>query len=376
MNHLSIEDLELLTDTANRFYTEKSPISAMRQLRDEEDSTGFDRSLWREMAEMGWAGILLDETHNGTNLGYRALGVILEQSGRTLAASPFLSTVLLGGQVLARADISSQHDEILSSVASGKIILSLAHEESSRHTPSTIDTSAKVENDDFILNGKKVFVLDGHIADYLIVVARIESADETETSMSLFLVNSNTNGVMRKRTVLVDGRSAANIEFHNAEATLIGTAGKGYEVLEPVLDGGRAAIAAEMLGTGAEAFERTIEYLKVREQFGEKLGAFQALKHRAAQMYCEIELARSAVYGALEAVDNGDPETPQLCSIAKAKACEMLELVSNEALQMHGGIGMTDASDIGLFLKRARVAQQILGDALYHRERFAKLVGL
>lgn len=376
MSELTTEDLELLRDTAARFFDEQMPITALRTLRDEGDETGFDRSQWYEMAEMGWAGILLDESYGGTALGYAALGVILEESGRTLAASPLVSTVLLGAQAIARAGSVAQREDLLPRVASGTTILALAHEESTRHAPHQITTRAVKSGDDYVLKGRKIFVLDGHVADYLIVVARNNGENDDREGISLFLVAANAPGIKRNRTILVDGRNAANIEFSDVTASALGTIGNGFNILEPILDGARASLAAEMLGTANEAFDQTIEYLKVREQFGAQIGSFQALKHRAAEMYCEIELARSSAYAALAEVDANGPESAQLTSIAKAKACDMLELVSNEAVQMHGGIGMTDAADAGLFLKRARVAQQIFGDALYHRDRFANLIGI
>jgi len=376
MSELTAEDLELLRDTAARFFDEQMPITALRTLRDEGDETGFDRSQWREMAEMGWAGILLDESYGGTALGYAALGVILEESGRTLAASPLVSTVLLGAQAIARAGSIAQREDLLPGVTSGTTILALAHEESTRHAPHQIATRAVKSGDNYVLKGRKIFVLDGHVADHLIVVARNNGENDDREGISLFLVAANAPGIKRNRTILVDGRNAANIEFSDVTASALGTIGNGFNILEPILDGARASLAAEMLGTANEAFDQTIEYLKVREQFGAQIGSFQALKHRAAEMYCEIELARSSAYAALAEVDANGPESAQLTSIAKAKACDMLELVSNEAVQMHGGIGMTDAADAGLFLKRARVAQQIFGDALYHRDRFANLIGI
>ncbi|MFT4562111.1 MAG: alkylation response protein AidB-like acyl-CoA dehydrogenase [Gammaproteobacteria bacterium] len=376
MSELTPEDFELLRDTANRFFDEQLPIDVQRKLRDEIDDLGFDRDKWRAMADMGWAGILIDEAHGGIGFGYTALGIIMEQSGRTLAASPLVSTVLLGARIIALAGNDAQQNDLLGKVASGDLLLALAHEESTRHAPTQIATRAVHQDANYILNGKKTFVLDGHVADRLIVVARNHGETTDHDGVSLFLVDSNAAGVDRKRTILVDGRNAANIEFSNVRAELIGTIGNAFNVLDPVLDGARSALAAEMLGTGIEAFDRTIEYLKVREQFGAPIGSFQALKHRAAEMYCEIELTRSSTYAALEEIDLGGAQSAQLASIAKAKACDMLELVTNEAVQMHGGIGMTDAADIGLFLKRARVVQQILGDALYHRERYAKLIGL
>jgi alkylation response protein AidB-like acyl-CoA dehydrogenase len=376
MSELTAEDLELLRDTAARFFDEQMPITALRTLRDEGDETGFDRSQWREMAEMGWAGILLDESYGGTALGYAALGVILEESGRTLAASPLVSTVLLGAQAIARAGSIAQREDLLPGVTSGTTILALAHEESTRHAPHQIATRAVKSGDNYVLKGRKIFVLDGHVADHLIVVARNNGENDDREGISLFLVAANAPGIKRNRTILVDGRNAANIEFSDVTASALGTIGNGFDILEPILDGARASLAAEMLGTANEAFDQTIEYLKVREQFGAQIGSFQALKHRAAEMYCEIELARSSAYAALAEIDANGPEFAQLASIAKTKACDMLELVSSEAVQMHGGIGMTDAADAGLFLKRARVAQQIFGDALYHRDRYANLIGI
>jgi alkylation response protein AidB-like acyl-CoA dehydrogenase len=376
MSELTAEDLELLRDTAARFFDEQMPITALRTLRDEGDETGFDRSQWREMAEMGWAGILLDESYGGTALGYAALGVILEESGRTLAASPLVSTVLLGAQAIARAGSIAQREDLLPGVTSGTTILALAHEESTRHAPHQIATRAVKSGDNYVLKGRKIFVLDGHVADHLIVVARNNGENDDREGISLFLVAANAPGIKRNRTILVDGRNAANIEFSDVTASALGTIGNGFDILEPILDGARASLAAEMLGTANEAFDQTIEYLKVREQFGAQIGSFQALKHRAAEMYCEIELARASAYAALAEIDADGPESAQLASIAKTKACDMLELVSSEAVQMHGGIGMTDAADAGLFLKRARVAQQIFGDALYHRDRYANLIGI
>jgi len=379
MQELTQEDRELLRDTAARFFTERAPLAALRKLRDDRDPVGFDRELWREMAEMGWAGILLSEADGGVDFGYAALGSILEQSGRTLAASPLVSTALLGARIVASAGDSAQRTALLPGVAQGETVLALAHDERARHAPHSIATTARGTAAGYVIDGTKTFVLDGHVADYLIVVARTSGDIDERAGLSLFLVPAGSAGLGIRRATIVDGRNAATVTFDNLElpvSALIGPADAGYDILEPVLDGARAGIAAEMLGTGLEAFDRTIEYLKVREQFDVPIGSFQALKHRAAEMYCEIELARSAIYAALDACDSGDPASAELASLAKTKACEMLELVTNEAVQMHGGIGMTDAADIGLFLKRARVAQQILGDALYHRDRYAALIGI
>lgn len=378
MSMLLNEEQTLLKDAAHGFFEEKLPIPALRKLRDDKDTTGFDRDRWREMAEMGWAGVLVPEAYGGVDFGYKGLGQILEESGRTLAASPLVSTVLLCAPLVLAAGNEIQKQEILGAIVGGERVLALALEESQRHAPTRITTTAEKIGDGYRLNGAKTFVLDGHVADQMIVVARTSGANDDPRGLSLFLVDGDAKGLTRKRTIMVDSRNAANITLDNVVVgadALLGPFDDGFSVLEPVLDGARIGLAAEMLGNGLEAFERTLEYLKMREQFGVPIGSFQALKHRAALMFCEIELTKSAVLEALTALDEKRNDVPQLASLAKAKACEMLELVSNEAVQLHGGIGMTDEEEIGFFLKRARVAQQAFGDAIFHRDRYATLMG-
>ncbi|MCB1747297.1 MAG: acyl-CoA dehydrogenase, partial [Gammaproteobacteria bacterium] len=267
---------------------------------------------------------------------------------------------------------------ILPAVAAGECLLALAIDEGARHAPDRIATTVTAVDGGLRIDGTKRFVLDGHVADHFVVLARSHGAVDATDGITLLLVPAASAGVRVTRTAMVDSRNAARVEFAGVNVgadAVLGTIGEGYPALERALDGARAGLAAEMLGSGLEAFERTVAYLKLREQFGQKIGAFQALKHRAALMYCEIELTRSAVLAALDALDADSAEAPALASLAKAQACEMLELVSNEAVQMHGGIGMTDAEEIGFFLKRARVAQQTFGDAAYHRDRYARLAG-
>jgi alkylation response protein AidB-like acyl-CoA dehydrogenase len=375
---LLTEEQTLLKDAARGFFGEKMPIPNLRGLRDGKDPTGFDRDLWAEMADMGWAGVLVPEAYGGVDFGYKGLGQILEESGRTLAASPLVSTVLVCAPLILAAGNEAQKQEILGAVGSGERILALALDETPRHAPTRIATSAQKKGDGYSLNGAKIFVLDGHVADQLIVVARTSGATDDPRGLSLFLVDGNAKGLTRTRTRMVDSRNAANLSLDQVEVgadAVLGPIDDGFAALEPVLDGARIGLAAEMLGSGLEAFERTVAYLKMREQFGVPIGSFQALKHRAALMFCEIELTKSAVLEALTALDEKRNDVPQLASIAKAKACEMLELVSNEAIQMHGGIGMTDEEEIGFFLKRARVAQQTFGDAGFHRDRYASLMG-
>ena len=372
------EEQRILKHAAGEFFTAQMPLNALRDLRDNADATGFDRAAWREMAEMGWAGILVPEAYGGVEFGYKGIGQVLEQAGRTLAASPLVSTALTAAPLVLAAGSEAQKADILPAVAGGEMILALALDEGPRHAPTCITTRAEAAGDGYRISGRKVFVLDGHVADQVIVVARSGGGDDETQGISLFLVPAEAAGLTRSRTAMVDSRNAALLSFDGVEVgadALLGELGQGYGVLEAVLDGARAGLAAEMLGCGLEAFERTVDYLKVREQFDAKIGSFQALKHRAALMFCELELCKSAVVAALSAIDANHAERAALASLAKAKACDMLELVTRESVQMHGGIGMTDEADIGLFLKRAGVAEQTFGDGAFHRARYAELMG-
>ena len=378
MNLLLNEEETILKRGAHEFFGTRLPVKALRALRDSRSADGFDRAAWHEMAELGWAGVLLPETYGGSAMGYKGLGQILEESGRTLAASPLFATVLLGTPLVLAGANEAVKSTVLPAVAAGQCLLALALDERGRHAPTHIATRATSAPGGYRLNGSKDFVLDGHVADRVVVVARTTGGDDDPHGLTLFLIDGDARGLRRTRTPMVDTRNAARLELTDVEVSadaVLGTVNDGYALLEPVLDGARAGLAAEMLGNGLEAFERTLAYLKLREQFDQKIGAFQVLKHRAALMFCELELTRSAVVAALTAIDEGRADIPALASLAKAKACDSLELVSNEAVQMHGGIGMTDAEEIGFFLKRARVAQQIFGDASFHRDRYATLMG-
>lgn len=372
------EDQVQLKDSARAFIQNKAPIAAFRKLRDSNDKDGFDRNLWKEMADLGWAGIIIPEEFGGFGFGYTGLGVVLEETGRTLAASPLISTALIGATAVLLGGSAAQKKEILPAIAAGGWLTALAHEEGPHHAPYAIATKAKADGNGFILSGKKTFVLDGHVADQLIVVARTSGKSGAREGLTLFLVDSKTPGVKITRTLMADSRNAANVKFTNvklASNAILGAIDKGADILDPVLDRARIGLAAEMLGGVREEFERTVEYLKTRQQFGVLIGTFQALKHRAAEMFCEIELSISVVLDALIAIDENRKDVPQLASLAKARLNDTYFLVSNEALQMHGGIGMTDEFDMGLFMKRARVAIASFGDSSFHRERYATLEG-
>jgi alkylation response protein AidB-like acyl-CoA dehydrogenase len=367
-----------IRDTALDFFAKRSPLSALRKLRDDNDALGFSLPLWRQMAELGWAGFLVPEAYGGSDFGCVGLGQVLEAAGRSLAATPLISTALIGASALALAGNAAQKATHLPALAKGERLLALALEEGAHHAPHRIATTAKRSGASFRIDGEKRFVLDGHVADLLVVAARSSGGVDEPRGITLFLVPADAKGVSRQRTEMVDSRNAASIRLHGVELgedAVLGQMDGGAEMLDAVLDRARAGLAAEMLGTAAEAFERTVQYLKDRKQFGVAIGSFQALKHRAAVMFAEIELARSAVLAALSALDARAADSGELASLAKAKAGDALFLVSNEAIQMHGGIGMTDEHEIGFFLKRARVAQASFGDSAFHRDRYATLRG-
>lgn len=372
------EEQRLLQDTARDFLTSNAPVEALRMLRDNNDAVGYSGQLWQQMADMGWASIILPEAYGGLDFGFVGLGVILEESGRTLTASPLFASAVVGASALLLGGSEAHKQTLLPAIASGKLTLALALEESHHHRPTHIATTAEKQGDSFLLNGSKQFVLDGHSADKLIVVARSSGAESNNQGLSLFLVDRTTSGVNCQRTVLMDSRNASNIQFENVvvpATDLLGDVDEGWKILEPLLDRGRVAIAAEMMGYSLEAFDRTLAYLKEREQFGALIGSFQALQHRKAHMQSELELCRSVLLQALSAVDDSPEDLPVLASLAKTKLNELVKLVTNEAVQMHGGIGVTDELEIGFFLKRARVAIQIFGDTGYHKDRYATLCG-
>jgi alkylation response protein AidB-like acyl-CoA dehydrogenase len=353
-------------------------VSALRKLRDDKDALGLSLPLWRQMAELGWAGFLVPEAYGGSDFGCVGLGQVLEAAGRSLAATPLIATALIGAGALALAGSEAQKAAHLPALAKGERLLALALEEGAHHAPYRIATTAKRSGAGFRIDGEKRFVLDGHVADLLVVAARSAGSVDERPGITLFLVPADAKGASRSRTEMVDSRNAAIIRLQGVELgedAVLGRVDDGAAPLDAVLDRARAGLAAEMLGTAAEAFERTLQYLKDRNQFGVAIGSFQALKHRAAVMFAEIELARSAVLAALSALDARAADAAELVSLAKAKAGDALFLVSNEAIQLHGGIGMTDEHEIGLFLKRARVAQASFGDSAFHRDRYARLRG-
>jgi alkylation response protein AidB-like acyl-CoA dehydrogenase len=366
------EEQTMLKEAADGFLSENAPISALRKLRDSNDADGISRELWKAFGEMGFAGVIIPEEHGGSGLGAVEAGIVAEGLGRTLTPSPFFGSSILAARILIDAASADQQAAWLPRIAAGEAILSLALDEGPKHQPSRIAATAERSGNGFKLNGSKGFVLDGHIADALIVAAK------TEEGTSLFLVDPKTAGVAIERTVMVDAHNAARVALTDVQVdadALIGEVGAGEAALEGALNLGRACAAACLTGAGDQAFLTTVEYLKTRRQFGKLIGEFQALQHRAAHLFTELELAKAAVLGALQRLDAGAPKSDLAVSVAKAKAGKVAELAVQEAVQMHGGVGMTDEFDVGLFMKRVRVLNELLGDAGFHAEKLARAGG-
>ncbi|HWE98268.1 MAG TPA: acyl-CoA dehydrogenase family protein [Caulobacteraceae bacterium] len=372
------EEQSMLRDAARTWTQEKSPVSAFRKMRDSGAALGYDPAAFAEMAEMGWTGVIIPEAYGGSDFGYLSLGLILEETGRTLTASPIVATALAAASALILGGSDAQKEAWLPKIASGEVVGALAVDEGPHHRPDSVAMKAEKSGAGYRLSGKKTFVLEGMAAGLFVVSARTSGADAGKDGVSLFLVPADAKGVTRQALKLADSRGAANVSFDGVEVgaeALLGQEGQGYGLLEQVLDRARAGLAAEMLGSALQAFETTLDYLKTRVQFGQVIGSFQALQHRAAKMFTDLELARSCVEAALTAIDNNSPDVPELVSLAKAKVGDTLHLVSNEMVQMHGGIGMTDAHDAGLYLKRARATEATFGSQAYHRDRYARLQG-
>ncbi len=373
------EDQELLSKTAEDFVRTNAPINHVRALRDAKDVVGFSQDLWKEMAKLGWTGILVPEAFGGAGLGLTDLAVVLEALGRNLTPQPFLSTVLLAGQLVRTAGTAEQQETILPGIASGDAIAAVAYQEAySRYFLNRVTTSAAKQADAWALSGEKIQVLDGQTADTFIVSARTAGEKDDTDGITLFLVRSDAPGVEVEPQNRLDGRAAAIVRLQNVSVPakdILGPVQRGLTALSHSVDVATVGLCAEMLGGMNQIFQETLTYLKAREQFGSVIGSFQALKHRAAKVFMEIELCRSTVMAAAAAVDNGADDIPLLTSLAKARCSDAFVLATNEAVQMHGGIGMTDEHDAGFYMKRARAAEMTFGDGAWHRDRWAKLRG-
>jgi alkylation response protein AidB-like acyl-CoA dehydrogenase len=370
------EEQSMLRDSARGLISDKAPVSHLRQLRDAKDATGFSRELWKAFAEMGLTGLLVPEDFGGSGLGCVEAGIVMEEIGRTLMPSPFLSTAVLAASALSRGGSAAQKSRHLPKISDGSLLAALAIDEGTKHRPLQISLQAKRSGNGFRLNGAKAFVVDGHTADLLIVAGRSAGGSGKRDGLTLFLVDPKTKGIATERTAMVDSHNAARIEFDNVEVDadhVLGEVDQGYPLLDGLLNIGRGAVASEMVGLSEEVFTRTVSYLKERKQFGKAIGEFQALQHRAAQLYIEIEITRAAVLKALQTLDANFDQAGAAVSVAKARAGTTATLAVQEGVQMHGGMGMTDQFDIGFFMKRARVCQELFGDSNFHADQLARL---
>ena len=366
---LLTEEQTMLRDSARSFMTDNAPVSQLRALRDARDALGYSPQVWAQFAEMGFTGVLVPEAQGGLGLGFVEAGVVMEEIGRNLTASPFLASGIVAVTALRHAGNAAQQAEWLPRLASGERMATLAIDEQAKHQPDRISVSARRDSNGWQLDGHKTFVIDGHVADLLIVVAR-----SAATGVTLFAVPQDTAGVSIEAVNLVDSRIAARIGLNGvrlSDAAVIGAVDGGEPALAAALDAGRACAAAEMVGIADAVFSQTTEYLKARKQFGKFIGEFQALQHRAAVLYFDIELARAATLGALQALDSGAADARRAVAVAKARAGTSATLAVQEGVQMHGGMGMTDAFDIGLYMKRVRTLSEYFGDSHYHGQQLA-----
>jgi len=373
------EDQGMLARTAGAFVNESGKVARLRKLRDDADELGWSKATYAKLAELGWTAIPFSEADGGLGTGLAEMVLVTEAMGRGLMPEPIIPCVMLAGQALSLAGNEAQKSAWLAPLVAGEKVMALAWEEAgSRYDLSRVDLQAEKKGKGFVLSGEKPHVWGGHLADGWVIAARTSGSSGEREGITLFVVPAGTKGLSARRERRVDSQNATTLKLEGvtlgADAVL-GTVGGGHAVLERAVERATVALCGEMLGGASEAFERTLAYLKERKQFGVPIGSFQALKHRAAKVYIELELSRSAVMAAARALDEGDVEASALVSLAKARLSDTYVLATNEAVQMHGGIGMTDEHEIGFFMKRARACELTFGDATFHRDRYATLTG-
>ncbi len=367
------EDQTMLRDTAKDFVAAEAPVAHMRALRDANDPTGFSKQLWKQFAEMGFTGILIPEGDGGLGLGHVEAGVVLEEIGRNLSPSPFLATAVAAVEALKGTGHAARW---FPSILAGDTVAALAIDETPKFT-GQVSLAAERAGNGFRLSGAKRFVAHAHVADLMIVAARTSAAGASSSGLTLFVVDPKTAGIEVRTERLADSSLASHVTFANVEVdsdTVLGEVDQGDGPLGRLLAAGRTGASAELVGVGGGAMDMTVNYLKDRKQFGVAIGSFQALQHRAAHLYSEMEVARAAVLKAQQLLDAGQDAT-EAVSVAKAMTGLATTLAVQEGVQMHGGIGMTDEFDIGFFMKRARVLAEMFGDTNYHANALAEAAG-
>ena len=372
------DDQAMLADSARGFMADQGTIAKqLRHFRDIECKDGFGHALWTQFAEMGFTGMLVPEADGGLGMGHVEAGIVLEEIGRNLTPSPFLTSSVMAATALA-AGGDDLRGRYLPGLLSGDSIYAVAIDEVPKHRPERIAAKAERAGNGFKLSGTKSFVVQGASADMLIVAARTAGGETDNDGITLFAVPKDASGLSLDSVRLVDSAMAAHVKLDNVQLdadAVIGEVDGGRAVLNQVLNAGRVGAAAESVGVGMGAFDMTTTYLKQRKQFGKLIGEFQALQHRAAHLYSELEIARAAVIKAQHLLDGGSEKAELMVSVAKAKAGQAASLAVREGVQMHGGIGMTDEYDIGLYMKRDRALAEFMGDQYYHAQRVAMLSG-
>ena len=371
---LLTDDQKMLQETAAGFLRDEGgPARQLRHWRDTGCTDGYGTGLWKQFGELGLTGICIPENHGGLGLGATEAALVLEEIGRNVTPSPFLTTAVAG----ARAIAGTAHAERwFPGILGGETVLALAVDESRRHAPEQTALSAERRGNGFLLNGTKQFVIHGNSADMVLTLARTAGSPGDRGGLTLFAVPKGTAEV--ETATLADSSRTSRLAFSNVELdadAVVGEVDGGWEPLSRALNAGRAGAAAELVGVAAGASEMTVNYLKQRKQFGKLIGEFQALQHRAAHLYGEIEIARAASLKAAGLIDSNDARAELMIAVAKAKAADVASLAVREGVQMHGGIGMTDEHDIGLYLKREAVLGELFGDIYHHRNRVAELSG-
>ncbi|MEO0499974.1 MAG: acyl-CoA dehydrogenase family protein [Pseudomonadota bacterium] len=376
------EDQDMLKDSARGFVAEKAPVAHMRKLRDASDATGFDPALWREFGEMGFASILIPEDEGGLGLGHVEAGIVMEEVGKNLSPSPMLSTAVAAVAAL-KAGGAQHREKWFPKIAAGDAVAALAIDEGAKHDPAATAMRAERSGNGFKLTGTKQFVVHGHVADLIIVAARTGGAAGETDGITLFAVEKDAANLTADPRRLADASLAARLTFDGVDVdadAVIGEVDEGWGPLSALLNAGRAGASAELLGVGQGVADQTVDYIKERKQFGVPIGSFQALQHRSAHLYAELEVARAAVLKAQQLLDaiseeGGSEKAAKAVHVAKAMTGMTTTLAVQEGVQMHAGVGMTDEYDVGLYMKRGRVLAELFGDANYHADRMARDAG-
>ncbi len=372
------EEQEMLRKSARDFLAKESPMTYVRQMM--EDDRGFTDAQWKKMADLGWMGLILPEEHGGAGGDFVDMVVVLEEMGRVVLPGPFFSTTILGGVALNDGGSPAQKKELLPRLAGGELRVTLAQlEPNARWDAEGIELEAKRAGGGYALSGTKLFVPDAHTADLLIVAGRAAGSKGAE-GVSLFLVDAKASGVETSLLKTMDQtRKLCEVVLKGVSVPadrVLGEPGQGWKLLERIVDRGKVGLCAEMCGGAERVLEMSVEYAKVREQFGRPIGSFQAIQHKCANMLVEVESSKSATYYAAWAVANDVAEAPLAAAMAKAYCSDAYRHTAGEGIQIHGGIGFTWEHDMHLYFKRAKSSEVTFGDATWNREIVAQLIGL